>query len=159
MNVIIANTSNQMVDESLIKNLIYSIIKNERDDCSDINLIFCSDKEIHELNRNFRNKDCSTDVLSFSAQGGQAGPPLGRGSPFGHPKGGPLKKIHNLGEIVICPQEVKKKAKRYATNFKKELARVSIHGILSLLGYEHEKAAAEAKKMEEKEQYYLSQII
>jgi len=63
-----------------------------------------------------------------------------------------------LGEIVICLREVKKNARRFNSTFKKELVRVLIHGILHLLGYDHEKLEKEAEKMEEKENYYLSQI-
>jgi rRNA maturation RNase YbeY len=63
-----------------------------------------------------------------------------------------------LGEIVTCLREVKKNAKRSGQSFEKELARVLIHGILHLLGYNHEKNEKEAEKMEEKEKYYLSLI-
>jgi probable rRNA maturation factor len=54
----------------------------------------------------------------------------------------------SYGEIVICPVKVRKN----------ELARVLIHGILHLLGFDHEKTAKEKVKMEAKEDYYLSEI-
>ena len=63
-----------------------------------------------------------------------------------------------LGEIVVCLREVKKNAKRYNSTFEKELARVLIHGILHLLGYNHEKNTIEAKKMKEKEESYSNLI-
>lgn len=53
------------------------------------------------------------------------------------------------GEIVICPQEVGEKAE--------DLAKVLIHGILHLLGYDHEGNEAGAEEMKKKEEYYLSQ--
>ena len=79
---------------------------------------------------------------------------------------GPLKGIENitergelnLGEILICPQEVKKNAKKYGLTFKKELARVLIHGILHLFGYEHEENERSAEKMRKKEEIYFSKI-
>jgi len=58
-----------------------------------------------------------------------------------------LKEKNILGEVVICPEVVKEKGE--------DLKRVFIHGILHLLGYDHEKSEKEAKEMEAKENYYL----
>ena len=84
---------------------------------------------IRELNKKYRGKNRATDVLAFPGDG--------------------------LGEIVICLREVKKNAKRYRSNSEKELARVLIHGVLHLLGYDHEKSEQAAEKMREKEGYYF----
>jgi probable rRNA maturation factor len=54
--------------------------------------------------------------------------------------------------------EVKKNAKRYNLTFKKELAKVLIHGILHLLDYDHERSEKAAKEMEEKQEHYLRKI-
>ena len=64
-----------------------------------------------------------------------------------------------LGEIVICLNEIKKNTRRFKSQFKIELARVLIHGILHLLGYDHEKSEKKSQKMERKEKYYLSHIL
>jgi len=72
---------------------------------------------------------------------------------------GPTKKIRGLGEIVICLSEVKKNAKRFSLTFEKELARVLIHGILHLLGYDHEKSKEGEREMEKKENYYLEKVF
>jgi len=53
-------------------------------------------------------------------------------------------------EIMICPEIVRK-----AGNFKKELVKVYIHGILHILGYDHEKSLKEERIMQEKQDYYL----
>jgi len=100
---------------------------------------------IRELNKKYLGKNRATDVLSF----GQNQKPK--------TKKQELNEL-GLGEVVICLREVKKNAKRYGTTFEKELAKVLIHGILHLLGYDHEKSEMEAEKMEEKENYYLSQV-
>lgn len=55
-----------------------------------------------------------------------------------------------LGEIVICPEIVKEK--------KEDIRQVFIHGILHLLGYDHEKSEKEAREMEAKEEFYLNKI-
>lgn len=86
--------------------------------------------EIKKLNKKYRKKNKPTDILSFE----------------------------DINEIIICPQEVKKNAKKYGVAFKKELAKVLIHGILHLLGYDHEKSQKDAKIMEEKQDYYLNQL-
>jgi len=60
-----------------------------------------------------------------------------------------------LGEVVVCLEAVKKNAKKLDLDYNKELARVLIHGILHVFGYDHEKSEKEAKKMRKKEEYYL----
>ncbi len=87
---------------------------------------------IKELNRKYRRKNRPTDVLSFQ---------------YG-----------KEGEIVICLSEVRKNAKNFNSTFKKELKKVLIHGVLHLLGENHEKTEKEAKKMQKKEEYYFKKI-
>jgi probable rRNA maturation factor len=89
---------------------------------------------ISELNRRYRGKNRVTDILAF-----------------------PNKEI-GLGEIVICLREVKKNAKKYGLTFEKELSKVLIHGILHLLGYNHEESEKEAERMRKKEEYYLLEM-
>ncbi len=62
------------------------------------------------------------------------------------------------GEIVLCPFVIRQNAKKYKVAFQNELSRILIHGILHLLGFDHEKGKEKAKKMRAKEKYYLSKI-
>lgn len=62
--------------------------------------------------------------------------------------------FEEVDEILICPEV----AKKQGTDFKKEVAFILIHGILHLLGYDHENSREETEKMQEKEKYYLSKI-
>jgi len=137
----INNLTNNPVDEKFLKKVAKIVLKKEKKEKLYLSIAFVNKKRIRELNKKYRKKDRSTDVLSFTYNKG--------------------------GETVICPQEVKKNAKKFNSTFKKELARVLIHGILHLLGYNHEKLVGEAKprtrinsvrgkKMEEKENYYLN---
>lgn len=124
---------------------------------------------MRKINKRYRGKNRTTDVLAFPESEVLL-------EKF---KVGPLKKTRGLGEIVICLREVKKNAKKFApletlrakkktkdsksltgfgSTFEKELARVLIHGILHLLGYNHEKGEKEAEEMEKKEEYYLSEV-
>jgi len=106
--------------------------KNKKKKKIDLSIVLIGQKKIRELNKNYRKKDRVTDALSF--------------------------KYDSSGEIVICPEVLRENAEKFKSTFKKELARVLIHGILHLLGYDHEKSIAGAKKMSKKENYYLSHL-
>jgi len=97
----------------------------------DLSIALVGEKRIKELNRKYRGKDKATDVLSFS------------------------QKEIGLGEIILCPGQIKKNSRKFSVAFTQELVRVLIHGILHLQGYNHERSAKEAKLMENKENYYL----
>lgn len=140
------NLTTAVVNEEFLRKIVKIILvgenKNEKE--IDLSVAFVGQGRMRELNKKYRGKNKTTDILAFG-QGQQL--------PF------IPKSELNLGEAVICLREVKKNAKRFGTTFEKELARILIHGILHLLGYEHEKSEIGAKKMREKENYYLSNII
>ena len=135
----IANLTNNPVDEEFLKKVAEKVLKEENRK-GNLSVAFIKPKEMRKLNKKYRKKDKVTDVLSFSNV-----------SSFKF-----QVSESELGEIVICLQKVKENAKRFNSTFKKELVQVLIHGILHLLGYDHEKGELGAKKMEKKQQYYLS---
>ncbi|OGN09189.1 MAG: rRNA maturation RNase YbeY [Candidatus Yanofskybacteria bacterium RIFCSPHIGHO2_02_FULL_41_11] len=87
--------------------------------------------KIKELNKKHRNKDKSTDVLSF---------PLGDGN----------------GDLFICLSIAKKQAKSENISIEKRLARLTVHGFLHLQGHDHERSERDAKKMFNLENQILS---
>jgi probable rRNA maturation factor len=93
-------------------------------------IILCSDCTIRRLNRQYRGKDKATDVISF---------------PFGDDD--------LLGEIYISLQRAKVQAKRYGLTYDDELKRLLVHGLLHLMGYDHQKES-ERGIMEDKELSY-----
>ena len=117
------------VDEEFLEKIAQKILESEKEGNKNLSIALVGQGRIRELNKKYRGKNRATDVLAFPGNG--------------------------LGEIVICLREVKKNAKRFDSIFKKELARVLIHGILHLLGYNHERSKTENKKVEEKQNYYL----
>jgi len=127
----INNLTTSSVDEEFLKGVAKKVLKGEDRKEVDLSIVLLGQARMRKLNKKYRGKNKVTDVLSFG---------------------------NELNEIVICLREVKKNAKKYNSTFKKELARVLIHGILHLLGYEHEKTKKEAEVMENKQSYYLSQI-
>jgi len=125
------NLTANPINEEFLKGVAKKVLEGENEAENNLSIALVGQGRIRELNKKYRKKNKVTDVLTFG---------------------------DGLNEIVICLREVKKNAKGFKSTFKKELARVLIHGILQLLGYNHEKDAKEAEKMEEKQNYYLSQI-
>jgi rRNA maturation RNase YbeY len=132
----INNLTTNPIDENFLKKVAKIILEWEGKGKSDLSIALIGPGKMRKLNKRYLGKNRVTDVLAF----------------------GENSKFRGIGEIVICLREVKKNAKRFGQSFEKELARVLIHGILHLLGYNHEKNEKEAEKMEEKEKYYLSLI-
>jgi probable rRNA maturation factor len=111
--------------------------------CAEISIVLVGAQKIRRINKEYRKIDSATDVLSFGNDNMAAGK-------------GALPQI--LGELVICPQVVKSDARQAGTAAKREMAWVVIHGILHLLGYDHETGETGAKAMREKEEFYLSKL-
>jgi len=96
---------------------------------------------MRSLNRRFRGIDRTTDVLSF--------PQIDK-RPVSY-KAVPLL----LGDIVINPHQIKRQAIENNVPFKRELRHVLIHGLLHLLGYDHERSDPERLKMKRREEKLL----
>ncbi len=138
----INNLTTSSIDIDFLKKVAQEVLAGESKKESNLSIALINPGKMREINKRYRGESRATDVLAF--------PELKIGS---------LKKIRALGEIIICPQEVKKNAKIHSTNFETELTRVLIHGILRLFGYDHEKNEREAKILEEKEELYLNLIF
>ncbi|TGK00837.1 rRNA maturation RNase YbeY [Leptospira semungkisensis] len=118
-----------------------------------ISLLLVDDSSIKEINRVRRNKDYSTDVLSF---------PLSFDlEPWDLP---PKKKIQNspllsLGEIVISWDTCKAQAKSIGHSEEDEFFRLFVHGFLHLIGYDHERGEEDEALMKEKEDLCLDLVL
>ena len=139
----INNLTTVSVDENFLKLAARKVLGGEKKKNKDLSVALIGQGKIRELNKKYRGKNRTTDILSFSQN--QKFPIVPRNQ-------------LSLGEIVICPREVIKNAKKFNSTFKKESARVLIHGILHLLGYDHEKGEEAAERMKKKEDYYLQQL-
>ena len=109
------------------------------------NLTVClvSDSEIARMNERFRKKKGPTDVLSFPASEGPRPARLGRGS----------RKTNNeeyLGDIAISPAAARRYARKHGRTFPSELRVLILHGVLHLLGYDHETDRGEMDRIERK---------
>lgn len=145
--IAVNNLTEVEIDEDWAKKVIEEVLKVEKRN-GDVSLAFIGPGRMRKLNKKFRGKNRVTDVLSFPEFE----------VPFEKFKIGELKKTKELGEIVICPREARKRAKRENLLFEKELARLLVHGLLHLLGYDHEGSKEKAEEMREKEEGYLKEI-
>ncbi|MCC6932764.1 MAG: rRNA maturation RNase YbeY [Deltaproteobacteria bacterium] len=114
-------------------------------ECEDfeLSIVFCNDKEIAVLNKQYRNKAKATDVLSFSLRENS--------------KDSMISYI--LGDIVISVDSAKRQAREKKLSAKEELLRLLIHGFLHLLGYDHENVSIKkARAMQKKEDELLNSL-
>ena len=103
----------------------------------EVSVTFTDNEGIRELNKKFREMDKPTDVLSFPLldfDGDCEEPPID-------------ELISNLGDIVISLEKAKEQADEFGHSFKREVAFLTVHSMLHLLGYDHEKGEEEDKDM------------
>ncbi len=110
-----------------------------------ITLIVTDNDYIRKLNCKYREKDYPTDVISFSY----------RETPF------PNEYIKNepLGDIYLSLEKAFMQSKEYKVSLQDEVNRLLVHGVLHLLGYDHELSKEEEKRMREKEEEILQAIL
>lgn len=118
----------------------------------EIGLLFCDETYSEHLNSSFRKISSPTDVLSFENYEDDS--ILNNKSN----KKSLKSKPSYLGDIAICLPVAKKQAKEYEIELEEEIKRLVIHGILHLLGYDHEKSKIEAQKMQEKEAFLMKEV-
>jgi probable rRNA maturation factor len=110
---------------------------------ADVTVCLVSDAEIARMNEKFRKKKGPTDVLSF--------PAVTRRRPAS--EGGPYKKMKEgeyLGDIAISPATARRYAKKNGRTLASELRVLILHGVLHLLGYDHETDHGEMDRVERK---------
>lgn len=111
---------------------------------AEVNISFVDDNEIKTLNRQFRNLDKSTDVLSF---------PLGHDGEYDiNPETG----MKMLGDVVISLEHAVAQAHEFGHTLNREMAFLTVHSMLHLLGYDHVNGGLEAVRMREHEEAVLT---
>lgn len=132
MNVLIVNDSKHAVPRKFISQWMSDlttdlkkrrVLKSEQAS-REITLVFLDKKAAKKINFEFRGKDYATDVLSFDS--------LDKSS---------------LGELILCPEVLKRQAKEHGLTYRHELGYMLLHGVLHLLGYDHETSENDAREM------------
>lgn len=114
---------------------VSDVIKSEGFKEGEINYIFCDDAYLLDINQKYLNHDTLTDIISFDYSVG--------------------KELH--GDIYISVERVKENAKDFEVDFKEELRRVMIHGVLHYCGYK-DKSDEDKRLMRSKEDTYISHL-
>lgn len=120
-------------------------LENINEPC-EVDVTFVDDKEIKRLNTEFRNIEASTDVLSF---------PLGENGCY---------EINNetgakmLGDVIISLEHAVSQADMFGHSLDREVAYLTVHSVLHLLGYDHVNGGIEQMRMREKEENVLQEL-
>ncbi len=151
VKVIISNNQNEVKIPTgvrmLIRRCCHAVLAGENfSGSAEISVTFVDDAQIQALNRQYRNIDKSTDVLSF---------PLGIDGVYdvNNDTGAQM-----LGDIVISMQHAVEQAKLYGHSLQREVGFLTVHSMLHLLGYDHEAGGLELVRMREKEEAALTQL-
>ncbi|MDR0818308.1 MAG: rRNA maturation RNase YbeY [Oscillospiraceae bacterium] len=120
----------RVTSDKLLRTAVSAALGAE-DSVGRVSVLLCSRREIRRLNREFRDTDKVTDVLSFpDAQGG--------------------------GDIALCVYKVKRQAREYGHSTEREAAYLAVHSALHLLGYDHVTNKRDAKRMRKREEEIMA---
>ena len=118
----------------------------------EVDVLLTNDEAIHQINRDMREVDRATDVLSFPEFD------LMPGQLPGPEDADPGTGLVPLGDMVISMEHVAAQAKEYGHSNRRELAYLVVHSVLHLLGYDHEGGGIESVRMREKEETVLTKL-
>jgi probable rRNA maturation factor len=131
----------------LVRRCCNAVLRMEKfADPAEISVTFVNNEQIRELNKQYREKDASTDVLSF---------PMGENGVYdvNH-----TTEAKILGDIVISMEKAVEQADRYGHGLEREVGYLTAHSMLHLLGYDHENGGIEQVHMREKEEQVMTQL-
>ena len=155
INIQVAPHFGAKVDEVALRRLAAEVLgREEVAEGTELSLIITDDEAIRELNRRFRGVDAPTDVLAFGSVLGPYGTKCaGAEEQFvSAPESPPY-----LGDVVISYQRALAQAEELGHAVAEELSLLVIHGVLHLLGYDHQEKTA-AQKMRERERETLAKV-
>jgi probable rRNA maturation factor len=139
-----------LVDEDWAKRIAQTVLKAEEvAPPYEVSLVFTDSETVRRLNRDYRGVDEPTDVLAFYMLSQNEAD-----SSFALPPDG----VTRLGEVIISYPQAVEQASEQGHSSERELALLIIHGILHLLGYDHEEVEEESK-MRERERELLERCL
>ncbi len=130
------------VDEKQIHHWIRQVLLMQKMKHGELSIVFVNNRRMRTYNRDYRKIDRATDVLAFPMLEGIGGD------------------LHPgfLGDIMISLEMTEKEAYLYQKAMSEQLLILLVHGILHLLGYDHERSESEAHRMSRREQFLLKRI-
>ncbi|WP_422123128.1 rRNA maturation RNase YbeY [Planococcus sp. X10-3] len=130
-------------DIQFVEKILQHAANNERVEEAEVSVSFVTNDRIRDINREYRDKDQPTDVISFAMEETGVGEITIQDS--GEPR--------VLGDIIISLDRTKEQAADYGHSFERELGFLAVHGFLHLLGYDH------MNESEEKEMFAKQDVI
>ena len=151
IRVIISNRQKQVRIPTgvrmLIRRCCHAVLQMEEfPDSAEISISFVDNEQIREMNRQYRDKDSVTDVLSF---------PMGENGHYdvNHETGAKI-----LGDIVISVPRAMEQARTYGHSLEREIGYLTAQSMLHLLGYDHEDGGLARVRMREKEERVMREL-
>ena len=131
----------------LIRRCCHAVLELEGfEGSAEVDVSLVDNARIHEINREQRNIDAPTDVLSF---------PLGENGVYDQ---NPATGAYMLGDIVISVEKALAQAEEFGHTFQREVGYLTVHSMLHLLVYDHVQGGLEAVRMREKEEAVMLSI-
>jgi len=143
----------EIAPENLVEKRVFSVLETLDVEPCELSLSFVSDTAMQELNKTYRDKDESTDILSFVQDddvedfcwpelsfAGDSAPPV---------------ELRVLGDMVISIDTLKRNAQSFSVDVDEELFRLLIHGLLHLLGFDHASNDATEPMLVQQEQLLM----
>ena len=131
----------------LIRRCCHAVLELEKfEGAAEISVSFVDNEQIHKLNKEYRDIDKPTDVLSF---------PLGENGEYDK---NPDTGAFILGDIVISMEKAIEQADEYGHSLQREIGYLTVHSMLHLMGYDHVNGGVEAVRMREKEENVLTNL-
>lgn len=128
------------IDQSRLTRLAQATLSLVGERTADLGVMLIGDRSMRRLNRQYRKKDRTTDVLAFSMREAPASP-----STF-------------IGDVVISVPTAAKQANQLGRSLDEELIVLLVHGILHLCGYDHERSERDARHMQQRERWVLRRL-
>jgi rRNA maturation RNase YbeY len=128
------------IDQPRLAHLAQAILSSIDEASATLSVVLIGDRAMRGLNRQYRKKNCTTDVLAFSMREGP----------------GPSSLL--IGDVVISVATAAKQARQLGRSLDEELTVLLVHGILHLCGYDHERSEREAKRMQRRERWVLRRL-
>jgi rRNA maturation RNase YbeY len=146
------------IDQARLDRLAQAILSDVGETSAELGIMFVGDQRMRGLNRRYRGKDRTTDVLGFAMR--EAFMPHGSTSSPSRVQSRDASRLtpDMLGDVVISVPTAWRQAKEAGRSLDEELAWLLVHGILHLCGYDHERSEKEARRMHRRERMILRSI-
>jgi len=158
-------------DQARLDRLARAILSDVGEASAELGVLFVGDQRMRGLNRRYRGKDCTTDVLafamreSFTPHASRFDPSASSGSRAeSRDKLTVPSQVEGrltpdmLGDVVIAVPTAVRQAKQGQRSLDEELTALLVHGILHLCGYDHERSEKDARRMQRRERMILSRL-